>query len=53
MVLYNTIYGTFVDEDVTYAQAVAADWTSLTESEWNRLAQLARGTRTGTMVIFR
>ena len=53
MVLYNTIYGTFVDEDVTYAQAVAADWTSLTESEWNRLAQLARGTRLGTMVIFR
>ena len=53
MVLYNTIYGTFVDEDVTYAQAVASNWTSLTESEWNRLAQLARGTRTGTMVIFR
>ena len=53
MVLYNTIYGTFVDEDVTYAQAVAANWTSLTESEWNRLAQLARGIRLGTMVIFR
>ena len=53
MVLYNTIYGTFVDEDVTYAQAVAANWTSLTESEWDRLVRLARGTCTGTMVIFR
>ena len=35
------------------AQAVASGWTSLTESEWNRLARLARGIRTGTMVIFR
>ena len=53
MVLYNTIYGTFVDEDVTYAQALAADWTSLTESEWNLLTRLARGISAGTMVIFR
>ena len=53
MVLYNTIYGTFVDEDVSNAQAVASGWTSLTESEWNRLARLARGIRLGTMVIFR
>ena len=27
--------------------------TSLTESEWNRLARLARGISAGTMVIFR
>jgi len=53
MVLYNTIYGTFVDEDVTYAQAVASGWTALTEPEWDRMVRLARGISAGTMVIFR
>ena len=52
MVLYNTIYGTFVDEDVTYAQAVAAGATSLTEAEWRRVAALAHAA-SGLLVIVR
>ena len=52
MVLYNTIYGTYVEDEMTYAQAVASGVTALTEAEWKRVAALAHAT-SGFIVIMR
>ena len=42
VMLFNRIYDTDVAGRVTYAQALAAGVTSLSEDEWNRLVSLAR-----------
>ena len=41
MVLFNTIYGEFIDKKATYAEVLAAGATGLSESEWRRLARYA------------
>ena len=54
MTLYYTIYGAFIADEVTYAQASAAGVTSLSESEWRQLAAYLRRTVTkGLAIIFR
>jgi len=52
MVLFNRIYDVKVDERVTYEQARASGWTSLTEMEWIRLCRYAAG-RLGMGVFVR
>ena len=45
MTLYYTIYGEFINDKVTYAQAKAAGVTTLeTEAEWRQLAAYLRRT---------
>ena len=54
MVLFNTIYGEFIEEKTTYAAVLAAGATELSESEWNRLARYAHSVFIhGCTVIFR
>ncbi len=55
MALYYTIYGEFIDERATYAQAKAAGVTTLeTEAEWRRLASYLRNQVVkGTTIIIR
>ena len=54
MVLFNTIYGEFIEEKTTYAEVLAASATELSESEWNRLARYAHTVFIhGCTVIFR
>lgn len=54
MVLFNTIYGDFIEEKTTYAEVLAAGATELSESEWNRLARYAHAVFIhGCTVIFR
>lgn len=54
MVLFNTIYGEFIEEKTTYADVLAAGATELSESEWNRLARYAHTVFIhGCTVIFR
>ena len=54
MVLFNTIYGEFIEEKTTYAEVLAASATELSESEWNRLAHYAHAVFIhGCTVIFR
>ena len=54
MVLFNTIYGEFIEEKTTYAEVLAAGATELSESEWNRLARYAHTVFIhGCTVIFR
>lgn len=53
MVLVNRIYGIYVDDLVTYQQAKAVNWTTMTESEWNQLVRAARSVFAppGTMIL--
>ena len=54
MVLFNTIYGEFIEEKTTYADVLAAGATVLTESEWKRLARYAHNVFIhGCTIIFR
>ena len=54
MVLFNTIYGEFIEEKTTYAEVLAAGATELSESEWNRLARYAHTVFIhGGYIIFR
>ena len=55
MTLYYTIYGEFINDKVTYAQAKAAGVTTLeTEAEWCQLAAyLRRAVTTGVTIIIR
>ena len=54
MVLFNTIYGEFIEEKTTYAEVLAASATELSESEWNRLARYAHAVFIhGCTIIFR
>ena len=55
MTLYYTIYGEFIDNKATYAQAKAAGVTTLeTEAEWCQLAAyLRRAVTTGVTIIIR
>ncbi len=55
MTLYKAIYGSFADDDMTYAQAAAANATSLPdEAQWRRIAALVREAYVnGTVFIFR
>ena len=54
MVLFNTIYGEFIEEKTTYAEVLAASATELSESEWNRLARYAHTVFIhGCTIIFR
>ena len=54
MVLFNTIYGEFIEEKTTYAEVLAAGATELSESEWNRLARYAHAAFIhGWYIIFR
>ena len=54
MVLFNAIYGEFIEEKTTYAEVLAAGATELSESEWNRLARYAHTVFIhGCTVIFR
>lgn len=41
MVIFNRIYGVFVDGLVTYEAASAAGWTTASEADWNRIARAA------------
>ena len=54
MTLYRAIYGSFADDDMTYADAVAAKATALPdETQWRRIAALVRAAyANGTLVIF-
>ena len=54
MVLFNTIYGEFIEEKTTYAEVLAAGATELSESEWKRLARYAHTVFIhGCTIIFR
>ena len=54
MVLFNAIYGAFIEEKTTYAEVLAAGATELPESEWNRLARYAHTVFIhGCTIIFR
>ena len=54
MVLFNTIYGEFIEEKTTYAEVLAAGATERSESEWNRLARYAHTVFIhGGYIIFR
>ena len=55
MALYYTIYGEFINDKATYAQAKAAGVTTLeTEAEWRRLASYLRNqVIKGTTIIIR
>ena len=54
MVLFNAIYGEFIEEKTTYAEVLAAGATELPESEWNRLARYAHAVFIhGCTIIFR
>ena len=54
MTLFKAIYGEFIEEKTTYADALAAGTTELSESEWRRVAALARcAFENGFMIIMR
>ena len=53
-VLFNAIYCTFIEDKTTYAEALAAGATALSESEWNLLVRYAHTVFIhGCTVIFR
>ncbi len=54
MTLFKAIYGEFIEEKTTYADALAAGTTELSEVEWRRVAALARcAFENGFMIIMR
>ena len=52
--LFKAIYGEFIEEKVTYADAQSAGKTALSEAEWRRVTALARcAFENGFMIIMR